>query len=71
MARCLDETLTAAARAAVEANDWERDREAWNLPRTQSDTIAQEPGEDEADAPDGDPGKRDGHAPALPPEPTE
>jgi hypothetical protein len=40
MARSLNETLTAAARAAVEANDWERDRQAWNLPRSHSDRYA-------------------------------
>jgi hypothetical protein len=70
MARSLNETLTAAARAAVEANDWERDQEAWNLPRAQG-TIAQEAREDEPDAREGDPDKGEAHPPALPPEPTE
>ena len=32
MTRSLPETLTEAARAAKERGDYERDREAWNLP---------------------------------------
>ena len=67
------EALTAAARAAVEARDWERDREAWNLPRATSRTIAPTAGEDEdeAGAGDDDPEKRGANPPASPPEPTE
>ena len=33
MARSLTDTLTAAEQVAAQANDRERDREAWNLPR--------------------------------------
>jgi hypothetical protein len=32
--RTLPESLTDAARVAAERSDWERDREAWNLPRS-------------------------------------
>ena len=40
MARSLTETLDEAAQAAVLAGDWERDQEAWNLPRAPGGTIA-------------------------------
>ena len=66
------EARTAAARAAAEASDWERDREAWNLPRAQGGTIAPIAGEDEdeARAEDDDPEKQDASAPTPAPEPT-
>lgn len=40
MAQSLTETLDEAAQAAVPASDWERDQEAWNLPRVPGGTIA-------------------------------
>ena len=69
----VSEARTAVARAADEARDWERDREAWNLPRAQSGTIAPIAGEDEDEAGAGDENteKRDASPPASPPEPTE
>jgi hypothetical protein len=72
MAPSVNEAPNAAARAAVEARDWERNREAWNLPRAQSGTIAPVAGEDEdkADAGDDDPETREATPPASPPGPT-
>jgi hypothetical protein len=37
VARSLNTTLTEAARAAVQAREWERDREAWNLPHAKDE----------------------------------
>jgi hypothetical protein len=69
-ARSLTETLTEAARAAVEVSEWERDQEAWNLPRGQSGTIAPDVDEGEVDAAEGD--LEQGEDPtAIPPEPTQ
>ena len=66
MSQSLTEALTDAARAAVETSDWERDQEAWNLPRGEgtkpSETDADDhtgqdrPAEGEADPPDTAPG---------------
>lgn len=70
----VSEARTAVARAADEARDWERDREAWNLPRAQSGTtIAPIAGEEEeeAGAEDDDPEEQDASPAATPPEPTE
>jgi hypothetical protein len=69
----VSEAGTAAARAADEARDWERDRKAWNLPRAQIRTIAPIAGDDkdEAGAEDDDPEKQDASPPASPPEPIE
>ena len=69
-ARSLTETLTEAARAAVEVSEWERDQEAWNLPRGQSGTIAPEVDEGEVDVVEGDPGQEEDPT-AIPPEQTE
>ena len=46
MTLSLAETLTEAAQAAVRAGDWERDQEAWNLPRrsAEPDSCAAGPG---------------------------
>jgi hypothetical protein len=61
--RSLTTTLTDAARAAVQASDWERDQEAWNLPRGGQDgavtpaadhdehTVADSPDEPEGEPP--------------------
>ena len=43
----LSETLTEAARAAVEPSDWERDRVAWNLPRAPRRATTREPYRDQ------------------------
>ena len=70
MARSLTETLTDAARQAVEASEWERDQNAWNLPRARGETSARGTDIDEDDARKGDPGER-GDPPATASEPTE
>jgi hypothetical protein len=68
-ARSLTETLTEAARAAVEVSEWERDQEAWNLPRAQGGPIGQEVDDGEVDVAEGEPEQRE-DPPAIPPEPT-
>ena len=40
VARSLTTTPTEAERAAVRASDWERNREAWNLPHASDGTVA-------------------------------
>lgn len=70
-ARSLTETLTEAARAAVEVSHWERDQEAWNLPRAQGGTIARGPGKDEPDAGESDLGVQGEDPPSISPETTE
>ena len=50
MARSLAETLNEAALAAVQASAWERDQEAWNLPRAPGEAIAPEANEDHHEA---------------------
>jgi hypothetical protein len=61
VSQSLSEVLTDAARAARETSDWERDQEAWNLPRsigteprTEGDDseARSAPKEGEADSPD-------------------
>jgi len=64
----VSQARTAAARAADEAREWERDRKAWNLPRAQSGTITPIAREDEARAEDADLEKQDARPPASPPE---
>ena len=61
-AQSLTEALTEAARTAAEASNWERDQQAWNLPRAQGETG---PDEAENDAGKGEPGEP-GDAPRLP-----
>jgi hypothetical protein len=46
--RSLTETLDEAAQAAAQASDWERDQEAWNLPRAPGGTIASGADKDDA-----------------------
>jgi hypothetical protein len=48
VARSLTETLDEAAQAAAQASDWERDQEAWNLPRATGGAIASEDKDDAA-----------------------
>ena len=40
MVRLLTRTLSEAGQAALKADNLERDREAWNLPRAPVDTVA-------------------------------
>jgi hypothetical protein len=54
VARSLNTTLTEAARAAVQAREWERDREAWNLPHAKDAGTPGPVDRDEPVARDGD-----------------
>ena len=54
MARSPTEALS---EEAAEVTDWEREQEAWNLPRARSASVAGELDEDEGKAPGGDPGE--------------
>ena len=65
MARALTETLTEAARAAVEVSDWERDQKAWNLPRAQGEAIAREADTDTESAQESDPDEQEEVPPAM------
>lgn len=62
VARSRPEAFTEAARPAGKAGDWERDREAWNLPRAPRGTIAG--GVDENDQNVG-PGEQGAGPPAI------
>jgi hypothetical protein len=68
VARSLNGTLTEAARAAVQASDWELDREAWNLPHAKDEAVPRP-----ADPDDGGAAERhaqpEGDKPATPPKP--
>lgn len=64
MGRSLAETLDGEA----EASAWERDREAWNLPRAPEEAIPREVDTDEHDAGEGDAGEQGAEPPATPPE---
>jgi hypothetical protein len=68
VARSRPETITEAAQATVHASDWERDREAWNLPRAPRETIAGGADKNERDA---DPGGQGAGRPALSADTTE
>jgi hypothetical protein len=50
VALSLTETLTDAARQAVETSHWERDQQAWNLPPAPGEPIARGADESETDA---------------------
>ena len=63
----LNGTLTEAARAAVQARDWERDREAWNLPHAKDGTVQRPADRDERAAGDGE-AQQEGEPPAAQPE---
>jgi hypothetical protein len=63
MARSLNATLTAAAQAAAQARDWERDQEAWNLPKAPGETIGSGADEHERDTGERDPGARGAESP--------
>jgi hypothetical protein len=69
-ARSLSETLNEAAKTAVAVSNWELDQEAWNLPRVQSGTVAEEADQDAVDVREGDTKLRESDLPALPPEST-
>jgi len=49
MSGSVAETPTEAAKAATRAGNWERDQEAWNLPRAPGETISNGAGRDELD----------------------
>lgn len=71
MAPSLTETLPEGARPPViEVSDWERDQEAWNLPRARRGAIARGADEHEHDARESDPGERAADPPPLSPETT-
>ena len=53
VARSLAETLTDAAREAVETSEWERDQEARNLPRADAGPIRRAVEDGETDAEEG------------------
>ena len=67
MERSLTETLTEAAREAAEARDWERDQDAWNLPRARRETSPRPADTGENDARKNDPGEPE-EPPATQPE---
>lgn len=69
-AQSLTETLTEAARAAMAVSEWERDQEAWNLPRAHGGTIAPDVEKAEADVAEGDREQRQ-DPPPIPPAPTQ
>jgi hypothetical protein len=58
VARSPSETLTAAAQAAAEARDRERDQVAWNLPRSPEEAIGSGAEEHERDTGERHPGER-------------
>lgn len=65
--RSLTKTLTEAARAAVQASDWERDRKAWNLPRAKDRTVPHAADQGQPGAGEG-PAQPGAEPPATPPE---
>lgn len=71
VAQSLSRTLTEAARAAVQASDWERDQESWNLPRAPGVPIVSAPDQDGRNAGEGDPYEPGAEPPAISPETTE
>jgi hypothetical protein len=71
MARSLTETLTEAAQSAVSTSNWERDQDAWNLPRAPGETIAPAGERDEPDVAKGAPGEPGAEPPAMSPDTTE
>ncbi len=66
MARSLTEALTETARAPVGVRDWERDQEAWNLPRARGGSLAREAGKAGVEPGEGDPGERGSDPPVAP-----
>ena len=71
MARSLAETLTDAAREAVEASEWERDQEARNLPRADGGPIRRAVEDGETDAEEGVSEEPRADPPTIPPETAE
>ena len=71
MARSLAETLTDAAREAVETNEWERDQEARNLPRADGGPIRRAVADGETDAEEGVSEEPHADPPTIPPETAE
>ena len=71
MARSLAETLTDAAREAVETSEWERDQEARNLPRADGGPIRRAVEDGETDAEEGVSEEPRADPPTIPPETAE
>jgi len=69
VARSLAETLTDAAREAVETSEWEREQEARDLPRADAIRRAVEDGE--TDAEEGVSEEPQADPPTIPPETAE
>ena len=71
MARSLAETLTDAAREAVETSEWERDQEARNVPRADGGPIRRAVEDGETDAEEGVSEEPRADPPTIPPETAE
>ena len=71
MARSLAQTLTDAAREAVETSEWEREQEAWNPPRADERGIARAAGDGHTGAEEGVSERPQADPPPLPPETAE
>ena len=71
MAQFFAETLEEAAHIRVQATIWERDQEAWNLPRAPGGTIDRGADTDEVDASESDRGEQRAVPPAAAPRTTE
>jgi hypothetical protein len=71
VARSLAETLTDAAREAVETSEWEREQEAWNPPRADERGIARAAGDGDTGAEEGVSEGPQADPPPLPPETAE
>jgi hypothetical protein len=63
--------LADALNQAVQAGAWERDQEAWNLPRPPGEPIPRRAHKDEHDAGESDPGEQAAEPPAMAPGRTE
>jgi hypothetical protein len=71
VARSLAETLTDAAREAVETSEWERDQEARDLPRADAGPIRRAVDDDETDAEEGVSEEPQADPPTIPPDTAE
>jgi hypothetical protein len=64
-------SLGEAPNGAVQASVWERDQQAWNLPRAAAAPIAHGAYDGEHGTGEGDPGEQGAERPAMPPKATE
>jgi len=71
VARSLAETLTDAAREAVETSEWEREQEAWSPPRADERGIARAAGDGDTGAEEIAPEGPQADPPPIPPETAE